>query len=421
MFFTKEVFCLESNSTIDFASQKLFSLIIEEESLENVLNFGEGLLGLPMVFINILKNYSISSKEYDGETHWTSDLNKDFEIKSPYYKEFSNRLDSVIDSTPFSVGIDDFATVLISKIYYRETYIGYLQISSPKKPLDDEHIKLIKEIGQTCAIVDLLGDSISPKEDSLRDENTVFERLLDRRYKTISDFNFVAKNYSFKNYTQFYILCITLPSGAVGARESELIRQGGHYHVGLWYKVQRSKIIVMIGLKNTSTSFPILLDEMKKDIEGKTISIGISDPFNHILATHNHYKDAKSILHQGMISNPHKSIHIFDDYKFMSFLKDVNQFIQSPNNYISHKVMSILTYDKINNTDYATTLKTYLSASLSPQLTSEILFIHKNTVIYRINKMKDLFDLDFSDADQCFQLYFSFQLLVTRGWRERSN
>ena len=82
--------------------------------------------------------------------------------------------------------------------------------------------------------------------------------------------------------------------------------------------------------------------------------------------------------------------------------------------------MNILTYDKLNNTDYATTLKTYLSASLSPQLTSEILFIHKNTVIYRINKMKELFDLDFSDADQVFQLYFSFQLLVTRGWREHS-
>lgn len=98
------------------------------------------------------------------------------------------------------------------------------------------------------------------------------------------------------------------------------------------------------------------------------------------------------------------------------FIGVSDPFIQTTNDYISYKVLDILNYDLNNKTDYATTLKTYLSASLSPQLRSEILFIHKNTLIYRINKIKELFDIDFTDADQCFQLYFSFQLLLTRGW-----
>lgn len=411
---------LDSMIKDNSASKELFNLIAEEQTIEQVLNLGEDLFGASMIFTNILKNYSVSSKGFADEVPWTSALSSDIDINSSNYKNFSTLLDRAKDSTPFLVPMDEKTTIMISKIYYKETFIGYLQVASSKKSMDSHHRELLKKIGQTCAIIDLLGDSVSPVEDSSRDENIIFERLLNQRYKTISDFNFVAKNYSFKNYSQFYVLCVNLPAGSSETRENELIRQRDHYHVGLWYKVSRSQIIIMIGLKPSSTSFSVLLEEMKSKVDGKNISIGISDPFTHVLATHNCYQDAKAILRQGMISHPHKSIHLFDDYKFMTYLKDVNHFIQSPNSYISYKVMNILTYDKLNNTDYATTLKTYLSASLSPQLTSEILFIHKNTVIYRINKMKELFDLDFSDADQVFQLYFSFQLLVTRGWREHS-
>lgn len=402
---------IQSSSTVHY--QQLFTLITEEKSIKNILDLGEKFLGIPLVYTNALTNRSYSSSGYMEENSLSSILEKEDVA-------FNATVQKTIDSTPVLIHLDSIQNLFVSKVYYGGHHLGYIYILKAQNPLESIELELIQKIGHSCAIMDLLGESISSGEDSSRGENLVFEKLLDRKYKTISDFNFVAKHYSFNTYTQFYIFCIHLPILSQKVIEEDLIRRSASYHVGLWYKVEPGKIIAMVGINPSSTTFNTLLTEVRKAIANKEISIGISDPFNHILATHNHFKEAEDILNQGQIFNPSIKIHLYDNRKFNIFLKDVNQFIQSPSQYISYKVMNILTYDKINNTDYASTLKAYLSSSLSPQHTAKVLFIHKNTVIYRINKIKNLFDVDFSDAEQCFQLYFSFQLLMTRGWKESS-
>ncbi len=159
---------LDSIITDNSATNDFFNLIAEEQTLEHVLNLGEDLLGASIIFTNILKNYSISSKGYIDEVPWTSVLNSDINITSSNYKDFSALLHSAKDSTPFLVPIDENTTIIISKIYYRETFIGYLQVTSSEKSMDDQHAELLKKIGQTCAILVLLGDSVSPVEDFQR-------------------------------------------------------------------------------------------------------------------------------------------------------------------------------------------------------------------------------------------------------------
>ena len=51
----------------------------------------------------------------------------------------------------------------------------------------------------------------------------------------------------------------------------------------------------------------------------------------------------------------------------------------------------ILEYDKLNNTDLMETLFCYLNHSLHYQETAAALFIHKNTLKYRINKLESIF------------------------------
>ncbi len=410
---------MDSHDLEKTARQKLFTLITTEKNLVNILNLGEQLLNTPISYTNILTNHQEFSKGFQGELPSKSPLNnKHFNI-GEYHMNFLAHLDRVTASTPFITKINADFNVLVSKVYYSGNYLGYLYIPESEISLSSLNHEIIKQIGHSCAIVDLLRNSMTPLAKSSHNEHMIFEELLDRKYKTIADFNYVSTNYSFKKYTQFYILCITLASTDYGPIEEQIVRRSENYNIGVWYKIQANNIVVMIGLNQGSIGIFDLTTELKKAIKSKNVEIGISDPFTHILATHDHFKHAESALFNAKKSNSPKMIHLYDDYKFKTFLKDVNPFIPSANNYISYKIMDILHYDLNNKTDYANTLKTYLSASLSPQVTSEILFIHKNTVIYRINKMKELFNIDFSDADQCFQLYFSFQLLITRGWEKK--
>ncbi|MFD1901837.1 helix-turn-helix domain-containing protein [Enterococcus termitis] len=54
----------------------------------------------------------------------------------------------------------------------------------------------------------------------------------------------------------------------------------------------------------------------------------------------------------------------------------------------------MLVYDQKNNTSFTPTLKAYLAHHLNVATTSRALFIHRNTLLYRIDKIKSLLPVD---------------------------
>ena len=61
--------------------------------------------------------------------------------------------------------------------------------------------------------------------------------------------------------------------------------------------------------------------------------------------------------------------------------------------------------------DYLDTLRAYLECERSMTGTADRLYLHKNTVIYRIKRLENELDLDLSDSELRAQLLFSFRIL----------
>jgi hypothetical protein len=77
-----------------------------------------------------------------------------------------------------------------------------------------------------------------------------------------------------------------------------------------------------------------------------------------------------------------------------------------------HPVINILiNYDKQNETELAKTLYYYLEFERSSTLTAEKLFIHRNTLQYRIHRIHDLIDVDLENPDIRSHLMISYLLL----------
>ena len=68
-------------------------------------------------------------------------------------------------------------------------------------------------------------------------------------------------------------------------------------------------------------------------------------------------------------------------------------------------------YDEINNTNYYHTLFLYLKNNQNSTLTAKDLFIHRNTMLYRINKIKELTNIDFSNTEETFQVLLSYKIM----------
>lgn len=73
----------------------------------------------------------------------------------------------------------------------------------------------------------------------------------------------------------------------------------------------------------------------------------------------------------------------------------------------------ILDYDRRKNTSFYHILKTYLRCERNRVLTAQELFMHKNTLVYRIGKICALFSLDLEDEYEREYLLFSFRCMET--------
>lgn len=74
-------------------------------------------------------------------------------------------------------------------------------------------------------------------------------------------------------------------------------------------------------------------------------------------------------------------------------------------------VIAVSEYDKTHGTNFLETLRLYLTYIDNPGKIAEELYIHKNTVFYRINKLKEKFKLQLDNGDECFKMHMTIKLM----------
>lgn len=402
-------------------SERLLDLLTKENDIKEILKLGEEILGCHILYSDHFSDRFFVSKSYSDKVYNHTALSEEnlntlkYEIDQLLYD--SPVKDNKSLNEPFIIKTDANHKLLVSRVYYLDKPIGNIII--PRDNIDLEHIdkEKLKEIGRALSLFSIIKNATPSLPKSTINENEIFEKLLYRKFNTINDLNAFSSNYSFNRYTSFRIIGIPVNSSNLKSTIKKIKSMTKDSGLGLWIHKEKTKLIIMIGFNKNSIDTHIFLEYIENAFLNEDIVFAISDPFYHILATEQHFNHVKTLFSYINSLTSDQKIYFYDDYKFKRFLIDVNPFINWSNSYISHKIMDILNYDKNNNTDYANTLKTYLAESQSPAKVSKLLFIHRNTVIYRINRIKELFEIDFTNADQCFQLYFSFHLLLVRGWK----
>ena len=68
------------------------------------------------------------------------------------------------------------------------------------------------------------------------------------------------------------------------------------------------------------------------------------------------------------------------------------------------------TYDKNNGTTYLAFLETYMNNNCSISATADKMFVHRNTIVYKLNKIEELLDRDLSQIDVRAELYLACML-----------
>lgn len=174
-----------------------------------------------------------------------------------------------------------------------------------------------------------------------------------------------------------------------------------------------TEIIVILG-NYTSDTLHSFIDELTSHLNmllAKKIdyTIGIGKLTKSIRCLHKSYRQAKNIQKLQLKNKIDKSLIFYSEMGIYKLLMNIeNQDIL--NEYYEHSIKPIREYDKNNNSSLAPVLRSYLKNNGSVKETADELFIHRNTVNYKIKKIEEMLNIDLSSLDARVQLIVGFML-----------
>ncbi len=141
----------------------------------------------------------------------------------------------------------------------------------------------------------------------------------------------------------------------------------------------------------------------KLDID---LYMGIGCTCNEIKDYYKSYSMANSAMEIGRKIKSEKLIYNWSEYRLETLLQAV---AEEKKNQFAGSFDKILR-DNESEKELLHTIKTYFELGMNIQNTAKALYIHRNTVLYRLNRLKERYGFDIMNSYNCMLLYIAILL-----------
>ena len=167
----------------------------------------------------------------------------------------------------------------------------------------------------------------------------------------------------------------------------------------LFYKSEQSNIYAVNNTYNIISDFYNKLG----DSISCTINIGISRCHCGINSIRTSFKDTLNSINLKKYQNNCELICCYTDKQEYHLLSTL------PESYLlklcEDTINPLIEFDKNNNGNLIETLKIYYLSKFNSTDTAKKLFLHRNTLIHRLDKIRELLHDDFTNSDKMFSIY----------------
>ena len=146
-----------------------------------------------------------------------------------------------------------------------------------------------------------------------------------------------------------------------------------------------------------------LITGLKSFCSSMKLSAGISNEFSELFDIRTHYIQAQAAAEDGLLLNPDDNLFFFSSYATTEMV--INALGGLPAEaYYPEGLKKILEHDKNSSVSYLGTLRTFLEESMSYTAAAQRLFIHRSTLIDRLERIEKEMNLDLKNPEQRLQL-----------------
>lgn len=183
---------------------------------------------------------------------------------------------------------------------------------------------------------------------------------------------------------------------------------------------QFESIVVMFpldifGKDSVVRFFEKIADKINNDF-GIEAYIGIGLGYEYLADVRESYTEAKNAL-QLIGMEKQKYVLSYNDMSIYSLISK----IRSPrtlDNYINDKLGRLIEADNVQDSELCNTLRAYINNNCNSNATAEILYIHRNTMRYRLDKIEKILNVDLDNLSVCLELKLAFIIMDFRNSRK---
>lgn len=147
-----------------------------------------------------------------------------------------------------------------------------------------------------------------------------------------------------------------------------------------------------------------LLKRLVQQLPELSFSIGISRQTSGLNEAEAALKEAQKAIRVSRRRRDGVKLSRFSELGSLVFLSELSE-SESLRKFFEEKLGVLQVYDEKNDASLMQTLSAYLECDGHLQRTADSLFLHKNSVIYRLNKIRSLINVDLSDYRTLFDLH----------------
>lgn len=305
-----------------------------------------------------------------------------------------------------SINRESSSRRMIGTLCMDGAHLGYYFILEENAPFDEVEEQTYRQVSSILA-KSVSGARAQRLPGGGRSSEGIMLDLLQNGFDSRSLFlerageNYIARTGNYR------VFCIPMRKGGRDVSGN----RGFHSLIGhclplSWQVRFQNNIVVLADFGSRLYRRPDALEAFRSFLVQHGLCAGFSDVFTDPYELKRHYEQANAAAYLGAAFEDERSLIPYEEYKVYSLFLNVSD-NDLFNQYSTEAVRGIHEYDLKNATDYLETLYHYLGSQCSVQKAADKLYVHRNTVAYRVNKMRELFGLDFEDDRQNYLNYTS--------------
>ncbi|AIF67974.1 DNA-binding transcriptional regulator, PucR family [Terribacillus saccharophilus] len=323
----------------------------------------------------------------------------------------------VVEAMP-DIGLN---TRIVVSAKHEGRIMGYIWIQQMEESLPVEGFNFLYDI--SFHIGKLIYDIQKSKLKQEEKEDQFYQNIFNRLYKSASDLEWGAKEFGVKLPEHFAVAAVELITkddkllyDLQQIAQTSLQLEDKLHHV----LTKDDILLIVLGGKRADAPIEALAREViqrirdyVKDKETSVMS-GVGGIYQNPLDLLKSANQAKEVIHASRLTHRpvslyYKDLHV---YRYLQAIADKNDEL----GYESEHLKKIRKLDPNDKKELLKTLEIYLLHNCKIKPTAAALFVHPNTVNYRINQINEALQLDLTDVLQRFQLLLD---LMTRGRVEK--